>query len=128
MDNNPMVNVVNNPGVNVANNLVQNNTVEGMINFALENPDQALVFAIMTKAYQHIDKLITELYNNPWTLLRNPRYGIQLWICSAVYRLYIKYKRELPSDLLDFIWVNVPNIAAGDINALYNFACEITNF
>ena len=128
MDNNPMVNVVNNPGVNVANNLVQNNAVEGMINYALENPDQAVAIAFMKKAYDHIDKLITELYNNPWTLFRNPKYGIQLWICSAVYRLYIRYKKELPSDLLDFIWVNVPNIAASDINALYNFACKITNF
>ena len=75
-----------------------------------------------------LDKLITEVYNDPWSLLKNPSYLIQLWLCSAVYRLYIKYKEELPSDLLDFIWVNVPDIATSDINALYNFACKIINF
>lgn len=118
----------NNPTVNVENNLGVNETVEMVINYALENPDKALAIACMKKAYDHVNKLISELYNNPWTLFRNPKYGIQLWICSAVYRLYIRYKKELPSDLIDFIWVNVPDIATGDINALYNFACKIVNF
>ncbi len=116
-----MVNVVNNPGVN-------NTPVEGMINYALENPEKALAIAFMKKAYEHIDKLITELYNNPWSLFRNPKYGIQLWSCSIVYRLYKRYKNELPPDLLDFLWENVPNIAINDINALYNFAFKIVNF
>ena len=128
MENNPMVNVVNNSGVNAANNLVQKNAVEGMINYALENPDQAVLIACMKKAYDHIDKLITELYNNPWSLFSNPTYAIQLWLCSAAYRLYIRYKKELPPDFVNFVWVNFPDIATSDINALYNFACKIINF
>lgn len=120
MDNNPTVNVVNNLGVN--------ETVETVINYALENPDKAVAIACMKKAYDHVNKLISELYNNPWTLFRNPSYGIQLWLFSAVYRLYIRYKKELPPDFIDFVWVNLPDIATGDINALYNFACKIVNF
>lgn len=119
----------NNPGLMMVNNPVGNNTaVHEMINHVLENPEQALAIAFMKKAYEHIDKLITELYNNPWYLFRNPKYGIQLWSCSIVYRLYKRYKDELPPDLLDFLWENLPNIAVNDINALYNFAFKIVNF